>query len=241
MDGDNIMSQKLSVFRNERKYIVTHDDALSIKSKFDRLLMRDEHAETFGYIVRSLYFDSVNNEDYMTKLAGTEIRKKIRIRTYSPDSDSCKLEAKLKNGDLQHKVSLWITKGEAYELCRCNYSVLIKYFSESEDAMRIYMWMVEGCYRPVVLIEYDRIAYTFPLYNTRLTIDMNIRSSESNLDLFSEDPMYIMVQNNVHVLEVKYNEKLMKFISDVLKQYNLTQCSVSKYCMGRKIFQDFIF
>lgn len=87
-----------------------------------------------------------------------------------------------------------------------------------------------------MLIEYDRIAYIFLLYNTRLMIDMNIRSSESNLDLFSENPMYIMVQNNVHVLEVKYNEKLTKFISDVLKQYNLTQCSVSKYCMGRKIF-----
>lgn len=233
------METSLSVFRNEKKYLMSNSEALSVCRNLDRLLTRDSHSKTSSYIVRSLYFDSINNIDYTTKLAGTQIRKKIRLRIYSPDADRCKLEVKHKNGDLQHKVSVWITKKDAIELSKCNYSVLTHYFENSPDAVSIYTMMVLGCYRPVVLVEYDRIAYTYPLYNTRVTIDMNVRSSEGNLDLFCESPGYTVLLKEKTILEVKYNDKLMNFISRALKQYNLTNCSVSKYCLGRKVFCDF--
>lgn len=233
--------EKLAVFRSENKYLITKSDALSMQKKFDKLLTRDQNSLQESYMVRSLYFDSINNIDYMTKLAGTEVRKKIRIRTYLADTTHCKLELKKKKGDLQRKISIWITREEAEELCRCNYGVLAKYFDAVPDAVYIYSLMVRGCYRPVVLIEYERIAYTFPLYNTRLTIDMNIRSNESCFDLFGKNPVYQMLLMDRFVLEVKYNKKLVKFISDILKKYNLTKISISKYCLGRKVFCDFCF
>lgn len=235
------MTEAISVFRSENKYLITKCEALSMQKKFDRLLKKDKNCLKKSYMVRSLYFDSVNNIDYATKLAGTEVRKKIRIRTYTSDSKQCKLEVKQKNGDLQHKVSLWITKEDAQELSRCNYSILTKYFDDTPDAIYIYSLMLRGCYRPVVLVEYDRIAYTYPLFNTRLTFDMNIRSNEGNLDLFNKEPIYHFLTTDKYVLEVKYNDKLVKFISDTLKQYNLTRCSMSKYCLGRKLFCDFNF
>ena len=235
------METALSVFRNEKKYLLTQEETLLVRSRLDKILTRDVHSGTKGYIVRSLYFDSVNNIDYMTKLAGTQIRKKIRLRIYSTDADKCKLEVKNKNGDLQHKVSVWLDRADAKELIKCNYSVLVKYFETSPDAVDIYKMMVLGVYRPVVLVEYDRIAYTYPLFNTRITIDMNIRSSESNMDLFCEKPMYNMIMNDMNVLEVKYNEKLMDFISKTLMQFELVNISSSKYCMGRKVFCDFEF
>jgi len=231
----------LSVFRNEKKYLVPYGKALSIQGKLDEILARDGHSEAAGYVVRSLYFDSVNNIDYKTKLAGVERRKKIRLRIYSADARECKLELKEKEGNLQHKVSLWISREDAQELSKINYSVLTKYFEGSQDAVLIYTTMVMGGYRPVVLVEYDRMAYTYPVYDTRITVDMNLRSSESNLDLFSERPGYMVLMKEEAVLEVKYNQKLVRFISDVLRQYHLTQCSVSKYCMGRKVFCDFEF
>lgn len=233
------METSLSVFRNEKKYLISKAESLAVSQTLDRILARDSHSKMSAYIVRSLYFDSINNIDYTTKLAGTQIRKKIRLRTYSSDTDKCKLEVKYKNGDLQHKVSVWITRQHAEELSKCNYSVLTHYFKESPDAASIYTMLVMGCYRPVVLVEYDRIAYTYPLYNTRITIDMNVRSSESNMDLFCSSPGYTILLNEKNILEVKYNDKLMSFISKTLKQYNLTSCSVSKYCLGRKVFCDF--
>ena len=231
----------LSVFRNEKKYLVPYRNAVAIRGKLDEILARDEHSETAGYMVRSLYFDSINNIDYKTKLAGVQRRKKIRIRSYSPDAEKCKLEMKEKDGDLQHKVSLWIAREDAQELSKLNYSALTKYFDESQDAVLIYTTMVMGGYRPVVLVEYDRSAYIYPVYNTRITVDMNLRSSESNLDLFCDRPVYTVLMKEDVILEVKYNQRLVRFLSDILRQYHLTQCSVSKYCMGRKIFHAFEF
>lgn len=231
----------LSVFRNEKKYLVPYRNAVAIRGKLDEILARDEHSETAGYMVRSLYFDSINNIDYKTKLAGVQRRKKIRIRSYSPDAEKCKLEMKEKDGDLQHKVSLWIAREDAQELSKLNYSALTKYFDESQDAVLIYTTMVMGGYRPVVLVEYDRSAYIYPVYNTRITVDMNLRSSESNLDLFCDRPVYTVLMKEDVILEVKYNQRLVRFLSDILRRYHLTQCSVSKYCMGRKIFHDFEF
>ena len=70
----------LSIFRNEKKYLVPYMKAASIRGKLDEILVRDKHSEALGYMVRSLYFDSINNIDYKTKLAGVQKRKKIRLR-----------------------------------------------------------------------------------------------------------------------------------------------------------------
>ena len=230
---------ELSVYRSEDKYLINRLEVAAIKERLGIILTKDINSGENGYIVRSLYFDSINNIDYSTKLAGTENRKKIRIRVYSPYDTTCKLEVKQKFGSLQHKISITISKEDAIALTNGDYSVLTKYFDHSANAIKIYTIMVMGCYRPVVLIEYDRLAFTHPLYNTRITLDMNVRASESNFDLFSLNPMYTPLMNEGTILEVKYNEKLLKTVSDALKPFNLTQVAVSKYVMGRKVFYDF--
>lgn len=232
------MSNTLSVYRRENKYILPSSDISNLKFCLDKVLQRDKHSIKNSYVVRSLYFDSLNNIDFDTKLAGVEVRKKIRLRTYDSKHDKCKLELKQKKGDLQHKISIWISKEDAKELINKNYSVLLKY-SDNEDAILFYTTMASGCYTPVALIEYDRIAYTYPLNNTRITIDMNVRSNESNFDLFAENPIYNYVIGNDIILEVKYDGQLLKFISNLLNKYNLNRISVSKYCFGRKVFYDF--
>ena len=235
------MGDILSVFRNENKYYISFDKYINLKSKLDKILKRDEYSKENSYIVRSLYFDSINNIDFRTKLGGTNIRKKIRLRVYDLKSNKCKLEMKQKNANLQHKISLWIDREDVNKLIKGEYSVLTKYFSKSKEALLIYKTMVLGCYKPVVMVEYDRIAYVYPRYNTRLTFDMNVRSSESNFNLFDENIMFTTLINQKVILEVKYNDKLMGFISNVLKPYKLTQLAVSKYCSGRKVFYDFEF
>lgn len=234
------MSKSLSVNRVENKYILSRDKISNLSFKLDKVLRRDDNSTNGSYIVRSLYFDSINNIDFNTKLAGSEIRKKIRIRVYDPKANKCKLEMKQKNGSLQHKVSMWISKDDALELMGQNYSVLLKYMDENEDAKLFYTTMLLGCYIPVVMIEYDRIAYTYGLYNTRITLDMNVRSSETNFNLFDDNPIYTNVINDT-VLEIKYDTKLIGFLAELFKPYKLNAISVSKYCYSRKVFYDFNF
>ena len=230
----------LDVKRTEEKYVLSLDQYVELRGKLVGVLKHDTESKAVKYPIRSLYFDSIDNKDYVEKMAGDEVRKKIRIRSYDAEMGKCKLEMKKKHGDVQNKVSIWISNQEAEQLIRGEYKILEKYFDgeNSGVAMEFYTEMMMGHYRPVVLIEYDRIAFTYPMNNTRITFDMNIRSSEADFGLFKKQPNYTKVLDSKVVLEVKYNGKLMGFISEVLKSYKLERTAVSKYCISRVNFNE---
>ena len=235
------MGVETLLLRKEIKYVMPLSKALAIKEYLDSLLPRDEYCTDGAYLVRSLYFDSVNSIDFSDKLAGIDIRKKVRIRIYDNDDSLCKLEVKQKQGDWQHKQSCIIDVDDVKKLSKGNYSVLKKYFCNTETALKIYSIMAQGGYRPVVQIEYDRWAYRYPLYDTRITLDKNIRATESNLDIFESEGIFNPVMCKDVVLEIKYSGKLMGFVSDMLAQFGLTQGAYSKYCSGRRVYNDFGF
>ena len=229
---------EISISRHEFKYVLDYSSYFSLCSKLSKLLKKDSYGDNGKYRVRSLYFDSINNIDYNTKMSGDFDRKKIRLRIYDSKDKKAKLEMKIKKDDYMRKISLIISKEDAYKLINLDYSVLLKYFSY-DSASIIYKTMILGSYRPVSMIEYERVAFLYERYNTRITFDLNIKSSECNFDLFDKNPMYQDIISNKVILEVKYNEKLMKFIKDILVPYNLNRVAVSKYCMGRKYFYNY--
>lgn len=233
------MEKELTSLRKEIKYVVPLGKALALRDRLDSLLERDSHCINGPYSVRSLYFDSVNNIDFAEKLAGVMDRKKVRLRIYDGDASLCKLEIKQKSGDRQQKLSLIVSEADARELAGGNIRALRKYFDSAETGLRAYGIMAQGQYRPVAQIEYDRLAYRYPMYDTRITLDMNVRSSESNMDLFSSEVRYTPVLREEAVLEVKYSGKLMGFLSALFAQFHLTQGTYSKYCAGRQVYYDF--
>lgn len=233
------MGRELYSQRKEIKYIVPPGKALAVKEQLDRLLQRDCHCVDGPYLVRSLYFDSVNQIDFAEKLAGVIDRKKVRLRIYDGDASLCKLEIKQKTDDRQQKLSLIVSAFDAAELSHGNIKVLRHYFDSSQTSLKAYGIMAQGQYRPVVQIAYDRLAYGYPMYDTRVTLDMNVRSSESNMDLFSPDVRYTPIMWENAVLEVKYSGKLVGFLSALFAQFHLTQGTYSKYCAGRPVYYDF--
>ena len=232
------MSQFLTVYRNEKKYLVSQSIALRIQDDLSKLLMPDPYSVDGYYQVRSLYFDSLNSIDFYQKDAGVQKRKKVRLRVYSPYDEYSKLELKEKNGDYQHKSSLLLTRGEALAIQNGDYSVLLD--KKSELACRLYTIMTLGVYSPVALIEYDRRAFVYDEFNTRITFDTAIKSSEFDMDVFELDPAWNEVMSDATVLEVKYDDKLFKPISEILKKYNIVNSSYSKYANGRRILENYV-
>lgn len=235
----DIVERELNSLRKEIKYVIPLGKALAVRDQLDRLLQRDSHCINGPYSVRSLYFDSVNHIDFAEKLAGVMDRKKVRLRIYDGDASLCKLEIKQKTDDRQQKLSLIVSESDARELSHGNIKVLRHYFDSSEIGRKAYGIMAQGQYRPVAQIEYDRLAYRYPMYDTRVTLDMNVRSSESNMDLFSSEVCYTPVMWENVVLEVKYSGKLMGFLSAMFAQFHLIQGTYSKYCAGRQVYYDF--
>ena len=219
----------LKTFRHEYKYVIPYEEMLLLRNKLDKLLDIDRSYD--GYMIRSLYFDSIDDMDYYEKLNGEMIRKKIRLRIYDPNGKIVKLELKAKYDYHQLKESLIITKEDAQELIKGNYDILLDY--KEDLALRIYTILTTGYYKPKVIIEYNRIAYMSKT-TTRITFDFEIKSSNNIEDFFNEDINYIEnIDKKDVVLEVKFDRFLEPYISTILNKYISRNQSVSKYMMGR--------
>lgn len=222
--------KKIRVFRHEFKQTISRSEMLKLLEPLSNILKIDRNSN--GYMVRSLYFDSLNDIDYNEKLMGIQSRKKIRLRIYDPDTDNIKLELKSKNDIHQLKETVIINKKTALELIKGNYSVLLDY--DDDTARKIYLILRENCYRPKCIVEYKRIAF-ISNSTTRITFDFNIVRSNNIDEFFSINPNYFGVSSdNQVVLEVKFDKFLEPYIGKILNNYITISESVSKYVMSRE-------
>ncbi len=58
----------LKTFRHEYKYVIPYEEMLFLRKKLNKILDIDQDYD--GYMIRSLYFDSVDEIDYYNKLEG---------------------------------------------------------------------------------------------------------------------------------------------------------------------------
>ena len=94
------------VNREEKKFLISIEEFRNKSHYLDGLMIQDEHNGIDGYVIRSLYFDTVYDDDFFEKLEGIETRRKIRLRIYDPKQEFAMLEMKQKQGPSQLKRSL---------------------------------------------------------------------------------------------------------------------------------------
>ena len=228
------------VYREEKKYLMNLLDMVQLSMLLESVMIQDVHNGAQGYRIRSLYFDTIDEKDYEEKLDGIEKRRKIRLRIYDPDNDFAMLEMKQKEGAYQKKRSLRLSREDAIEVSKGNYSCLLNY--EDPFAIECYGLMQWQCYRPKTIVEYKRKAFIAKENRIRITFDSEIRATETNLDLFSPNlNMYPVLDMFNSVLEVKYNGFLLSYIKDLVNESNRSELSVSKYCLARSASMKFGF
>lgn len=226
--------------RQEKKYLLSYDEFVKNSHILAQVLMQDSNNKSNGYIVRSLYFDTIDDKDFHEKQAGLEIRRKIRLRLYDPKDDFAVLEIKQKQGAHQLKRSLKVSKDDALLLCKGDYSPLLHY--EDPFATECYGIMHRECYRPKVIVQYQRMAFIAKENKIRITFDHHIVATESCFDIFSENLcMYPVLDPYNVVMEVKYNGFLLSYIKDLVSRCGKSELSVSKYCLARQVSLNYLF
>jgi hypothetical protein len=219
----------LKTFRHEFKYVIPYGEMLKLRMELEKVLTLDRGGP---YMVRSLYFDTMDDEDYYAKQGGEMKRKKIRLRIYDINNDYAKMEIKGKYDIHQLKESLVIKKSDAKEIIQGNYDNLL--LMNNDLALKLHTYLQNG-YRPKVIIEYDRIAYITST-TTRITFDYNIKRSDDFNHFYSHNINYLELTNpNDVVLEVKFDRFLEPYINKILEKYINRYQSVSKYVMGRNV------
>lgn len=224
----------LDVLRQEKKYLLSTEQTERLRRRLSRAMQEDTHARQGGYLVRSLYFDTPDDTDFREKSDGIGERRKIRLRIYDPEAENAKLELKEKIGDFQRKRSLIVSREEAEQMMEGNYACLM--LREDAFAQDMYFTMMEKVYRPRCVVEYDRSAWFVRENDIRITLDADIRATESHLDLFAGRLLtYPVSERGVTTLEVKFNHFLLSYVRDLLALHGQPQVSASKYCMARSI------
>lgn len=224
----------LTVLRREEKYVLYLQEAMQYQGQFSRLLMTDAFSENGSYMVRSLYFDTIDDKDFFDKITEQNNRRKIRLRIYSPQDKTAKLELKQKENIYQKKRTLTITREDAEALIHGDFSVLLHY-PETFAGELFFLMSSEG-YRPKTIVEYQRRAFMAKENNIRLTFDSDIRATESSFDLFAETlPLQPVFDPAKMIFEVKYDKFMLGYIAEIISTINRRNISSSKYCMGRTV------
>lgn len=222
-------------YRHELKFICGEGQLRILQEKIRHICRSDPHADRFGnYVIRSLYFDTIEDDCYYENEAGTDCRRKYRIRLYNGNADDVCLECKETLHGLKHKDVCKLTKGQSSQLVFGR--PVTETLPEQELLRRFLAVRHTQILQPKVIVEYERTPYIYPVGNVRITFDRYIRSS-SAVGRFLEPKMpggrCIMAQD-VHVLEVKYDGMLPGAIRELLNgEQRLSRTSFSKYALCR--------
>lgn len=219
------------VFREEKKFLINVAEFRKKSHMLSQVMTEDPHNGVHGYVIRSLYFDTVYDSDYFEKLAGIETRRKIRLRIYDPAANFAMLEMKQKQGVNQLKRSLRVSRSDAMALTKGDYSPLLNY--AEPFAAECYALMQCRCYRPKTIVQYNRKAYIAKENKIRVTFDNQIAATESSFDLFSPKlNMNPVLDPYDVVLEVKFNGFLLDYIRRMINSIDRSELSVSKYVLA---------
>ncbi|MDY3026407.1 MAG: polyphosphate polymerase domain-containing protein [Candidatus Faecivicinus sp.] len=220
--------------RHELKYFIHPAEVEALRARLRPVLKMDSHCRGGKpYVIRSLYFDDIDDSAYFDKQSGVMNRDKYRIRIYRYSDQEIFLERKRKLGDLIQKSSVQITRrlceqiisGDPRGLYRANNPLL-------KD---VYAQMRTRLLRPSVIVDYEREAYLHPAQNVRITFDLKLRSGLSSVDLFNPKLATVCPHDeNTEILEIKFDNYLPDYISGLMAGTRAERSAISKYILCRR-------
>ena len=226
----------MRVIRQELKYFINVNNIINLRRLLPNILDSDSYTDgkTNDYKVRSLYFDTIYNKDLDEKLDGISLREKVRLRVYN-DESIIKLEFKKRELTSIDKRTFIISKKVADKIISNDYNVLSKKSNYYSKLLKPLIKLKSIGYRPRVIVEYDREAYTLPFGNTRITIDKNLRTYSNETDLFNiKFPSAPVLDDNLQILEVKFTNYLPKTVKYILNSIQAIPHSISKYVLCQR-------
>jgi len=227
----------LQVKRNELKYYISNIEYQALLKRLVHILKPDAHSlPGEGYFIRSLYFDSFDDECLYEKQSGDMFRAKYRMRIYDIKSNIVKFEIKHKQHNQIFKETATISKESAYKIIDGDYDELLSY--NNPILNKIYKKFTTKHYKPKVIIDYTRDAFMFDFFNIRITFDKNLHSCNTDFDIFSDNLHTIpVILEGKQIMEIKYETLLPEYIHRTLQLDACERMAISKYVLGRRFFK----
>ena len=218
-------------YRHEVKHIITPGDAAAILANLTAVATLDPHAtENGSYCIRSLYFDDPLDTALHEKLDGVNERRKFRIRYYNDDLSYIMLECKMKRDGVGCKPQARLTLEETEKIIRGDIDWMPT--SGRPLLVALYADMKTRQLQPKTVVQYKRVPFIYAPGNVRVTIDWDIRTGPPG-DFLKPDGLTLPVEDNVILLEVKWDEYLPGVIRKAAALKSREPTAFSKYAACR--------
>ena len=219
------------VYRHEWKHQISYSDMLCIRQRLRAVCQPDPHAVDGKYLIRSLYFDNLNDKALREKIDGVNLREKFRIRYYNGDPSVIHLEKKSRRSGLGTKFSASLTAEEAQKIVDGDLDWMMD--SGRPLVQELYFKMRTQGLRPKTIVDYTREPFIYRPGNVRVTFDYNIRTGLGCTDFLNPNCVTVPAGDAPILLEVKWDAFLPSVIRDAVQTGNLRANAFSKYAQCR--------
>jgi SPX domain protein involved in polyphosphate accumulation len=233
---------RLQLQRLELKYIIREEVALQVREFVRSFLEIDEYGATrpnLSYPVHSLYLDSDDLVLYWNTINGNKNRYKLRLRFYE-NRPSAPVYFEIKRrmndailkqrGGVRRDAVAWILAGHLPAP-----SHLVSDEPRQMAALQRFSQLMNQHHaRPKAHVAYLREAWISPHNNSvRVTMDRQVYCDpESSARLSTDLLAPALVFGSSVVLELKFTGRFPDWFRELVRAFNLVQCSAAKYADG---------
>lgn len=225
--------------RFELKYILSLEQVEAFKKDLLKYVIVDPHWNNGKYRLESLYYDTKDYRHYWEKIEWLKFRRKIRIRRYVTDDkfdDNSKVfvEIKQRIDRVTQKRRVMMTYTEAKNLLE-DWVYPKTYRKEDKEIIdELYHLSTSQRLYSSGITCYDRQAF-FWTHNDiwlRITFDTEVWYMHKNLDLKNIQEEWLMVPPKFCILEIKADDKVPYWVTELIAHHWFKLIRVSKYCLA---------
>lgn len=232
------LSHSIRMFnRFELKYVITITQAQAIRQDIKTYMTSDENGCCSGcYEVENLYYDSPDQRCYWEKVNGLKYRRKLRIRHYYKGlplqmQSPVFVEIKQRVDRVTQKRRVVLPYEDALMLCNQRRMTACHEIEQATmEEIMAFLWQYN--LQPTSIVRYKRQAFINMQFDIglRVTFDSHITCRQDNLALHEDGILLPMLPEGWVIMEIKVNERIPYWLTDLVARHNLRLTRVSKYC-----------
>ncbi|OBF28653.1 polyphosphate polymerase domain-containing protein [Mycobacterium sp. ACS4331] len=229
--------------RYEIKYLLDEFKVPELRAAVAERMDSDSFSPVGGYPVSSLYYDTADLRFYWEKIEGLRFRRKLRMRLYGDpaectDETSVQVEIKQRVNRVTQKRRLalpygtarrWLDHREPPE-CRGTERAFVDEVSTLIGNLDL---------RPIVTTGYLREAYVGRDADVglRVTIDHRVHGRDRDFHFASGAPNRFIIPPRLAIVEIKANERVPYWVTDLAARIDMSVVRISKYCQSVQAFE----
>lgn len=228
--------------RYEIKYLLDEFKVPALREQLAAHMESDPYSPHGGYPVTSLYYDTADLRFYWEKIEGLRFRRKLRLRLYGTpaqctDDTSVQVEIKQRVNRVTQKRRIALPYGTARRWLdeREQFACIP---AERPFVDEVTMLIGNLDLRPIVTTGYLREAFVGrdADLGLRVTIDHKVHGRDRDFHFASGAQNRYIIPPKLAIVEVKANERVPYWVTDLAARADMSVIRVSKYCQSVQAF-----